>query len=148
MGRYVDWAFVVSKYPRTERSGPAEEINSFYIPYAEAELEGRLGPYFTTPFSDNNVTVKELAADLTYLRLGLMKDADHKRVKGEVDARIKRLIGGDEAMATIDGTIVQAGGEVVWSDTQGYHPIFGVDDPLDWNVDSSRLQDLEDDRDG
>jgi hypothetical protein len=149
MGRYIGWDFLAGRYPHVSRVGDAKQVESYYIPYAEAELEGRLGVVYTTPFTGTNLTAKELAADLVYLRMAQFKDAEERgRFVGQINARMKRLLNGDEGLTLADGTVVYPSQEAVWSDNQGYHPAFGLDDPLDWTVDSDRLQDLEDDRDG
>jgi hypothetical protein len=147
MGRYVDWDFLATRYPHVERAAGADTVNSYHVPYAEAELDGRLASRYTVPFSSDNLTAKEIAADLVYLRLGLLKSEDRDAVRQEVDARISRLLRGDEVMASVGDTI-QPSGEAVWSDNQGYSPMFDVDDPQNWEVSSERLDDIEDRRDG
>ena len=43
------------------------EINSHYLPYASARLEGLLGAAFTVPFSSNNLTARDLTIELAWL---------------------------------------------------------------------------------
>ena len=147
MGRYLEWSDLAARYPFVDRVGTgASDVDSQFIAPAEAEVEGRLGAWYATPFSSNNVTAKDLAADVAYLRMGLLDNDKRQQMIGALNARFKRLTSGQETMVLVDGTIMTPSTEVAWSTGQKYTPTFEMDDPVFWSVDSSRLQDVEDDR--
>lgn len=143
MSDLVNWKNVVERYPQIERVGGASEISSVYVEYAERELEGYLAGYYTVPFSSNNLTAKDLSIDLTYLRIGNLKAKDRKEFREEVMGRIKQLQIGAASMMTSSGGQLQSVGELVYSDSKDYHPVFGMGDTLDFAVDSSQV-DAED----
>lgn len=146
MGRYIDWEFLANMYPVVNRAQSAPEVNSFYIIYAEAEVDARLSNAFTVPFSSNNLTAKELACMGAYLRMGLLRDDQIGAFREEYQARFERILSGDEGMVSItdSGTAVtELVGDTVRSafasTTEDYHPVFGMGDVVDFEVDSSRL---------
>jgi hypothetical protein len=111
----------------------AEEVTSHYLPYAAARLEGWLGPYFTVPFSDNNVTARDLTIDLAYLLLlqRSKEPGDARPLAASVQARLDGLAAGREAMITTSGAalfadVAHAG---VWASTAGGDPLFGLRAP-------------------
>lgn len=143
MSDYINWKDVVDRYPGIERVGGASEVGSVYVEYAERELEGMLAGFFTTPFSSNNLTAKDLAIDLTYARIANLKMEDRKEFRDEVLGRIQALKEGQAAMVTTSGDVMQAVGDTVYSNTQNYVPVFGMGDTLDFRVDSGQLLDEE-----
>ena len=150
MGRYIDWADVSNRYPNFADFDGASGVNSAYVIYAEAEIDGRLATRYTTPFSTNNLTVRDLCVDLTYIKCGRLRTEDAKTLKEDLDARIARLIDGSEVMMVETGSgtteSVQRTGDTVWSNTQDYQPTFNLDSPLDWQTDSAQLAAIEDAR--
>ncbi len=146
MSDLINWKNVVDRYPEIERVGGASEVGSLYIEYAERELESYLAGYYTVPFSDNNLTAKDLSIDLTYLRLANLKSEARKEFRDEVMERIEKLKLGNASMMTSSGDQLQSVGEVVYSNTKDYHPIFGVGDTLDFAVDSNQIADEDADR--
>jgi hypothetical protein len=142
----ISWDDVINKYPQPGRGPGADEVSSVHIAYAEAELNGRLGSKYTVPFSSNNMTAKELAVDLTLLRLKVFKSEDKEAVKTAVDERIARLLDGSEQMYAIDGTLLSPDVVTAWSSTHTYPPTFGMGDIEDMQVSSAQLADEEADR--
>ena len=109
----------------------ADEVTSHYLPYAAARLGGLLGPYFTVPFSDNNVTARDLTLALAYLLLlQRSKDpGDARPLAGSVQARLSALADGREAMITSSGEALfaQAVRGGVWGSTAGSAPRFELE---------------------
>lgn len=142
VGRYIDWGDVVAMYPQVGRSDIAN-VNSYHITFAEAEVDGLLAGHFSVPFSHTNLTVKELAIDAAYMRLGIARDKGYDDIKERFDNRIKRLVSGSEMMlvsssngyiATVDRT------SVAWSSTEDYSPTFNML-PIEYQeVSSTQLQ--------
>jgi len=146
MGRYIDWNDVAGRYPRISERGGANEVGSAYIDYAEVEIEGRLTK-FTKPFSSNNLTVKDLAIDLTYAKMMTTRDSEKAtEMRDILDARMTRLNSGEEDMMTSSGDILANDVSNVWCETEDYTPVFGMGDVTDFQVDSARLFDEEQDR--
>lgn len=143
MGRYIGWDDVVNKYPAAASRGGASTIGSAYIGFLEAEIDGRLSSHFTTPFSSNNVTVKDICIDLAYSRIGNFKIKERLEFDKAIKDRIEGLKNGAEAMVTIDGTILSSSLGTIYSTTQDYHPVFGMSPTEYFVVDSSQVQDEE-----
>lgn len=143
MANYANWGDIVNKYPHAGRGLGADEVSSVHLLYASAELDGLLGGRYTTPFSSNNITAKELTVDLAFLKLKVLKDKDAEALRKEVDARIARLMKGEEVMVLVDGTLIPGDLSTAWSSTMTYNPTFGLGDIEDFVGDSSQLVDEE-----
>lgn len=146
MGRYVNSADLFTRYPELIRVNSTTAIESYYVLYAENELDGLMASHFTVPFSSNNITARDLAHDLTYLKANNFKNEDRKSLRDEIMERIKRLKDGAERMVLSDGTTIDSVGETIYSTTQGYHPVFGLDGTEHFVVDSSQIIDERNDR--
>jgi len=147
MGRYIEWDDVIHRYANAERSGGASEVGSAFIAYAEAELDGMMTGFYSVPFSSNNLTAKDLSIDLTYLRIATFKDKQRKQFKDEIDKRINDLRVGNSSMLTTSGDVLNSVGEVAYSNTMNYEPVFGMGNVEDFHVDSGQLYDEEQARD-
>ena len=144
MGRYIRWNNVVGRYSSLSDIGGADDVSSNYIQYAEVEIDGRLAPKFTTPFSSNNLTVKDLCIDLVYAKAGNLNIEDYDKLMDRIDKRIERLLAGEENMMTNSGdTLQQSIGGTVWSSTQNYTPTFGHGAVEDFVVDPDLIDDEE-----
>lgn len=133
---YIGWDDVMLRYPSIADVGGSKEVGSAHIQYAENELNGRLAPKFTIPFSSNNQTAKDLSIEMTYLRIGNFNTKEREALKTSIDERIVRLLDGDENMVDDTGnTIQQSVGGTVWSNTKDYTPTFGFGDTEDFEVD-------------
>ena len=144
MGRYCTVDQVVQRFRRvTDVQSYAITVESAYIHFAEAELDRRLGPYFTVPFSSDNVTATDLSIDLTYAKIIIFDDPKkYEAIMGHVDAVIGDLIMGDAAMITTGGDqVTTLVGNAAWSNTASYHSAFGMGDFTLFQVDSSQQYD-------
>lgn len=139
MGRYCTVDEVRGRYSELDTMAKFD-ITSYHLPYAEMELDGYMAPYYTVPFSSNNLTAKDLAIDLTYIRIANLKAEDREQFRKEILDRIKMYQSGAMAMMTSSGTAVSVGGAAsAWSTTENYHPVFGIGDITDFKVDSSEV---------
>ncbi len=143
MGRYINWDDIVLRYPSINKLGGASEIGSAWIGAVENQLDGMLSKSFTVPFSTNNETIKDLAIELTYIRVGNLKVDESKEMREQFMDRIKRINSGMEGLVTSTGEIVGMIGETVWSSTAGYNSVFDVDGVNNWEVDSSQVNAIE-----
>jgi len=98
-----------------------------------------MAPFFTVPFSSNNITAKDLAIDLTYIRVANLKLEDRDGFRKEIKERIKMIQVGDMVMMTTSGTSASTSDAQGWSTTKDYHPVFGMGDIVDFRVDSSEV---------
>lgn len=144
MGRYASFSSDVhNRYPRTlTDSRAAATLESAYLSPAEAELDARLGSRFTVPFSSNNQTAKDLVIDMTMIRMGFYKEKNED-LANSIEARIKALIDGTMVMVTTSGEVAGYQVSGVINTTAGYHPVFGMGEILDAEVDDQRIDDEE-----
>lgn len=133
----IDWSDITRRYPETAKFAEATQVDSSWVPFAIAELHARLSPGFTVPFSDNNMTAKDLAIDLTYAKMYRFKDVEKAdSVMTYVGAQIDMLLVGRLQMITTSaGTLAATGGTITLTGADN-HPIFGIG-PTEYSVVSS-----------
>ena len=148
MGRYIDWADVVDRYPEIDTLGGADTISSTYIVYAESFLDSILSTHFATPFSQEIMIVKDLAVDCVYWRAGRFKLENAVEVKSSFFETVDFLKKGQMIMVDNEGNEVPATSVIggIWSDTRSYHSSFGFDDPIAWSIDEDKIDDDQDGR--
>lgn len=146
MGKYINWDDIVGRYPGINKVGGATEIGSAFIGYVENQVEGMLSTKYSVPFSDNNVTVKDLCVDLVYIKAANLAVKQRDQLRKEFMERISRLIEGSESLITSSGDVIGHVGGTVWSNTKDYHPTFGMSPEEYLSVDSNLISDEEDDR--
>ncbi len=146
MSRYIEWDDVINRYPALAKGTNAEEVSSAHIFYAEYELDGALSNYFTTPFSSNNITAKDLSIDLVYARMANLKYTDADKFRKAIQVKIDGLANGSKNMMTTGGDLLATVGNTIWSSTKDYHNIFDHGDVLDMVQDQSQLLDEENDK--
>lgn len=140
----ITFANVTARYPETSSYADATQADSHYVAYAIAELEGRLSRGFAVPFSDNNMTAKDLSIDLTYAKMIRFKDQEKAAaINSYIGGRIDALLSGAESMQVTSGSALAAIGDVVYSTTQNYHPVFGMSPPTLLQVSSQEVIDEE-----
>lgn len=148
MGRYISYNDVIGRYPKSTDVGSSTFVESTYIRYSEAWVDGALSPGYSAPFSDNNLTVKDLAIDDTYMKILAFKDPEKAAlIQDSLDMRVEMLLSGKAQMTLEDGTIIGKSVQTAWVETQDYTATFGVGDIIDMEVSSSRLHDEERARD-
>ncbi len=147
-GRYISYANLIARYPKSTDIGSESFIDSNYISYSEAWVDGALAPAYSSPFSSNNLTVKDLCIDYSYMKIIQFKDTDKATAMWEnIDMRVQALINGEAQMVTEDGTALGQDVSQAWSETDGYAPTFGAGDITNMQVSSSRLYNEESARD-
>lgn len=143
MGRYINWADVTNKYKDFATGDGASTAGSYWIPHAEAEVDGRLAVRYSVPFTPAPDIVKDLCIDLAYCKAALRMEGT-KVIKDYVDQRFKDIIAGTLVLTTSAGLVSAAGG-LAWA-SNSYHSAFGLDSEVSWQVDSQQLGDLRDAR--
>lgn len=145
MGRYINWADVVGRYPEVATLGGADELSSSHIVYAEAFVDGVLRSHYTTPFSGTNMVVKDLTIDVCYYRAAGRKIDDAVSVWSAFWANVKLIKKGELTMVDDNGNVIEQTRvqPVIYSNVQSYHSAFGSDDPINWSVDRDQQCDDE-----
>lgn len=140
----INWKDVNNRYPETAKVYDASQADSSHVMYAINELESRLGNYFTVPFSENNLTAKDLAIDICFCKVYKYRDQEKAAmVSSDVGGRIDALIKGRANMITTSGDQLMSVGGTVYSTTQNYHPVHGMG-PIELSVvDSGEIMDEE-----
>ena len=70
MGRYTNYDEVWVRYPLVKTwSEKASSVESHLVYHAENQIDSMLSPAFSTPFSADHATVKELSQDYWVLIL-------------------------------------------------------------------------------
>ncbi len=150
MGKYINWDDVNERYNRLGMAGKgAKGINSAYIVYAEAQIEGALAKAYTVPFSSNNTTIRDLCIDATIIKAGSgISDTKIQAIKTDLTQRINDLLNGVSLMVTDSGDVLGPSSTLhgAWSTTKDYHPTFGMLPAYDLSVSSERLDDEVDAR--
>lgn len=146
MSRYIEWDDIVARYEKIGTLGGAAELGSSYIDYVERQVEGLLASRYSVPFSSNNITVKDLCIELSYIRMSGHKSEKAKEMREVFMERIERLKNGEELMMTDSYEVIYATGEPVWSTTQDYHSVFVMDDIEFSVIDSNQIEDERNDR--
>lgn len=143
MGRYTNWPDIVGRYPDAAKIAGNESTGSYWLMYAEAEIDARLAPRFTTPFSSAPDVVKDIVIDMTYYRMTLRQKGSDV-IKKFIDERITGLIDGTIFLPSSSATDKS----IAWSeqDKTGYHTAFGPDDDIFWRVSSTFIRDTQDER--
>ncbi len=126
MGRYINWDDLISRYPKLATKGGAGAVDSSFIQATEYQIDGMLTGIFTVPFSDNNVTIKDLCIELCNVRMtsDYVKNGD--KIKKTFMDRIERIRNGSEAMMTSSGDVMYSSGDIIFSTTQDRGSLFDV----------------------
>lgn len=143
MARYITTSDFAIRYAKVFSDIGSSSLIE-HMNYAEAAIEGALSSKFSTPFSSNNVTVKDLSIDAAYARSIKFKDTEKaKLIQDSIEEKVKALLEGTMEMSTTSGTAISADINNNWSETQDYTPVFGKGDITDFKIDSSQLYDEE-----
>lgn len=125
------------------------QLEGHYLPAGARYVDARLSSAFTTPFSSNNLTARDLniyAAQLLFLEGRTSKQDDAAELRRLLDAWFKSLADGNGSMSLSDDTVLDATGAQfdVYSTAQDYTPVFNMLDPIEQSVDTDRTDDEAD----
>jgi hypothetical protein len=140
IGRYA----ILSSY-----ADSASEVTSHLIHYSEVELNARMGPFFTVPFSPVPLSIMDITMDLCWCKSLRYKDPEKaKDVCPSVNSRIGLMI--DEGVVTDSGTVIEPdASETIsdaWSMKEDYYPTHTMLDAEDSDIDPDLIDDLFDER--
>lgn len=142
MGRYINWDDVANSYPDWAKAASANTIGNLWIPRAEDEVDARLAPKYTVPFSPVPGVVRDLCIDLAYYKLVFASEKG-KELKESLKDRFAALLSG-EMVLTVSGTLLAS--DRPWSTHQEYHTAFGVDPDINWQVSDAQAEDEQEAR--
>lgn len=143
MGRYINWADVTAKYVDFAKGPDASLAGEHHVPQAEAEVDGRLAPKYSVPFTPAPYLIKDLCVDLAYYKATIRQEGSEK-IKKYIDDRFKAIIDGTLVLTTSAGPVSVAGG-LAWA-SNSYHSSFGMDSEINWHVDTYAITDIQDAR--
>lgn len=120
------------------------EITAYWLPFGALRVNEFLGGYFTTPFSTNNHTAKDLSVHYAFLGINnrMRNPEGDLAVRSELDRRITDIRCGNTPMVLTDGTAMFSNATKfnAWSSTQDYVPVFNMLDPIEQEVDPDLIE--------
>jgi len=145
MASYATVVEFEGQYPNTRVT--SSDLFDTWLVRGTTRVNESLGKCFTTPFSSNNQTAKELSIEFAYL--GILKRtraADSDEMLELVNTRVTNICSGNAPMVTTDGEAIFATGvnNSVWSNTKQHNPTFDMRRPVRQRVDPDLLDELED----
>lgn len=143
MGRYIDWKDVADAYPDWAKQASANSVGNLWIPRAEDEVDGRLAPKYTVPFTPVPGIVRDLCIDMAYYKLTFATEKG-KALWDTLSNRFKSILDGSMLITTSAGIL--ASGDTAFSTHQDYPTAFGVDSDLNWRVSSGQAFDQQEAR--
>lgn len=151
MGAIITWINATARYSELDKlpNGTVGGVQDDLIAMAEAQVHGRLASRYTVPFSNNNLTARDLAIDVLFVQNVMAREPKKAAaISDSLDKRIAALLTGAAVMVVSSGTAISMVGETAWSNTMNYHPVFGMGHVAGMAVDSSQLIDEDSDRGG
>jgi hypothetical protein len=120
-------------------------VNCLWAPLVCADVDALIGAKYSVPFTPTPLFVKNLAIDLCYWQI-TYKEQDQALLKEYIDERVTGVLNG-----TITLTDPATGGVIspaasVFLTTSGTLTSFGMDNPVNFGVDSMWRQGFEQDR--
>jgi len=143
VGRYINWDDVANSYPDWPKAVSANTVGNLWIPRAEDEVDARLAPKYTVPFTPVPGLVRDLCIDLAYFKLVFASEKGEKLGK-ILDARFKAILDGKMILTNSAGALGTP--ERAWSTHQDYPTHFGVDPDINWTVSSAWATDQQEAR--
>ena len=140
MGRYIKYDELIIRYPilADYAKGDKTSVESFVITLAEADLDGRLGVGFSTPFALTFPIVKDLTFDLCFVKIMFThnKSKANDMLKNVKDTVNDLLTG---KMVLSDGTTILSPTGQVWVNNEDWHPVHSMLDADVSFISSERL---------
>lgn len=143
MSRYIDWEDVANSYPDWTKAVSANTVGNLWIPRAEDEVDARLAPRYSVPFTPVPGVVRDLCIDLAYYKLVFASEKG-KELKESLKERFEALLDGSMVL-TMSGSPLPSTDQP-WSTHMDYPSQFGVDDPVNWLPSSAWAMDQQEAR--
>lgn len=126
-----------------------DDITSYWLPHGALKTnEALAGAGFTTPFSSNNETAKDLSIHFAYLGLLLRtrNQTDSEELRKDLLDRIGWIVSSGSPMILSDGKQLFPQGtstDDIWSNTQDFKSVFDMRDAERQRVDPDFIDSLE-----
>ena len=122
------------------------QIDSYWLYHGSLRVNECFAHLYTTPFSSNNQTAKDLTIQFAALgiRCRTLNPEDSAELEKQVMARVTDITSGNRFMITTDGQAIQPDKNVLnqaWAQNQDYKPVFDMRDSEYQRIDPDRLQD-------
>ena len=131
---------IIEEYATHPGDTGSPEVQVAMLTQAEGFVTSKLATKFSTPFSSNNITAKNLTIDMVYVQTQMTRQPDKANALKEfVMEQIGDLLTGNATMVTDAGVqLALETGDPVWSSTENYHPVFGMSDVVESAVSSAQ----------
>lgn len=142
---YFIWEDLTGKYPKLANDFQATAVNCTWAPLACADVDALIGAKYTVPFTPTPLFVKNLAMDMCYWQM-TYKEQDQALLKDYIDERVAGVLNGTITLTnpTTGAAITPAAN--VFLTTSGTNTSFGMDNPINFNVDSMWRQSFQNER--
>lgn len=157
MGRYTSAGDLRKTFKKIDTSGLIDTDLDFYITMSEAEIDGRLAPVYTLPFSSTPPLLRSIAAEYSFLKvMDRFQTGMKDKSTDWITKRRKNLMNLLQDLVSGDATLVTSGGEIInqRADIGGiqistglYVETFGHGNEVNEEVDPDRIEDEQDARD-
>lgn len=166
MGAYIEESRItafMTQLPTPDETGYANcavTINQA-IEEAEALVNGYLGALYSVPFSSDDVPpivrhiTTQIAVHIAYNAIYSGESIEgnpyaerYEKWNNNAYATMKKIAAGEVAVVLASGAVVATNtdGRAIKGTHSDYKPVFDMDDPDQWKVDSDQLDAISDDR--
>lgn len=160
MGSYATTTSLDTLMPEYDFTAPINSLASICINWAESKIKSELSRRYdvsAAPFLDNSNP--ELVSLSEQLAIGFMfkqmsRGAPESLERGDTMIAfamncIEDIATYKRDLANSDGTLVDSRSDrsITKSTSDSYHRTFNEDDPLNWDADPDKLEDIFDERD-
>lgn len=135
---YATWDMVAGRYPDAAKIYGADGVGSYWLDHAAAEIDARLALRYTVPFTPTPLLIQDLCVDLTYWKM-TMRQKSSEALGAYIENRLDALATGSMSLV-MSGAVLPSIADMPYSNTEQFGSSFGVDDPLNWSVDSNYMQ--------
>lgn len=140
---YSDFTMVYSFEGVTQSA-----ISSYWLFYGSQRVNTALSRLYTTPFSSNNWTAKDLT--IQYAALGILVKTldpeDSLELESQIKKQITNITSGGGSMIDVSGNAIPPDIEdprrTAWSNNMNYKPTFDMREPQEQRVDPDLIDDL------
>jgi phage gp36-like protein len=142
---YFMWEEISGKYPSLVKDYDSSKVNCIWAPLACADVDALIGAKYSVPFTPTPLFVKNLAIDMCYWQM-TYKETDQALLKEYIDERVMGVLNGTITLTNpTDGSAIAPASNVFMT-TSGTLTSFGMDNPVNFGVDSMWRQGFQQDR--
>lgn len=143
---YFSWEDLIGKYTSLAKDFDSTKINSLWAPLTCADVDGLIGQKYSVPFTPTPLFVKNLAIDMCYWQI-TYKEQDQSILKAYIDQRVAGVLNGTITLTDpTNGAALTPATSQVFMTTSGTGTSFGMDNPINFAVDSAWRQGFQNDR--